>query len=313
MRAGRFERAWRIADRVLASRAPGELDRADLPFHLRAVWNGEALAGKDVLVRCYHGLGDSLQFVRYVPELARTARSVTVQATSRLHGLLRTLEGVSELCELPCEPEPRHEVAIESMELPHAFRTTLAIVPADVPYLRADAALAARIRASVADERRLRVGLVVRAGEWDPLRSLALEDLAPLAGVEGVAWYDLGRRPTRSRIPWLVEPPASGDEDGLDVSAAWIEALDLVITVDTMAAHLAGALAAPVWTLLRSDPDWRWMAERPDSPWYPTMRLFRQTRPGDWSEPVEQVAYELRELVARSAGVPRLVVSAAAS
>src|SRR5688572_14253815 len=123
MRAGRWNRAWEIADRVLASRAPDELDRADRPFHLRAVWNGEPLAGKDVLVRCYHGLGDALQFVRYVPELARSARTVSVQATSRLHGLLRSLEGLHELVELPCEVDPPHEVAIEAMELPHAFRT----------------------------------------------------------------------------------------------------------------------------------------------------------------------------------------------
>jgi hypothetical protein len=295
MRAGRFERAWEISDRVLAARPRQELDRADLPFHLRAVWSGEPLENRRVLVRCYHGLGDALQYARYVPALARSARSVSVQAVRRLHGLLRSLRGVGELADLPPCADPPHDVAIEAGELPHAFRTTLDDLPAEVPYLWADPALAARIRFERAGDPRLQVGLVGRSGDWDPRRSISARDLERLGEVDGVAWHDLQHGSAAEELRGIRFVGAAGD--GLDRLAATIETLDLVITVDTMAAHLAGALATPVWTLLHSDPDWRWMEGRDDSPWYPTMRLFRQERAGDWAEPVERVAAELRAFV----------------
>jgi hypothetical protein len=304
MRAGRFESAWRAADRVLESRASEDFDRAGVPFHLRAVWNGEPLAGRHVLVRCYHGLGDALQFARYVPRLATIARSVSVQAEGRLLGVLGSLRGVRELAELPPARDPPHEVAIEAMELPHAFRTTLASVPRDVPYLRADPARVAAARAELARERRPRVGIVATAGRWDPERSLSAGALALLAGIREVAWYDLAPEPERGAGPRGIRRFAESrrDDDPLATTAARIVALDLVITVDTMVAHLAGALAAPTWTLLRERCDWRWMTGRGDSPWYPTMRLHRQRRDGDWSAPVERVAAELRLVRTRGAG-----------
>jgi hypothetical protein len=162
------------------------------------------------------------------------------------------------------------------MELPYALRTTLATLPAEVPYFAVPTAPRLSDRFSV--------GVVAQAGEWDPRRSVPTELIASLGSLPGVALFNLQPGAT---IPGAIDASA---EDIL-VAASRVRALDLVVTVDTMMAHLAGALGVPTWTLLQADADWRWLEGRADSPWYPTMRLFRQPRAGEW-EPV------LREVLA---------------
>jgi hypothetical protein len=293
MRAGNFSAAWAICDRVLAERQG--IACWHLPRHQQWVWDGAAVDGRDVLVRCYHGLGDTIQFARYFPLVRRRARSLTVWAQSRLIPLLETME-------LPgsrlADPGPRllalHDgdpaiacgVDIESMELPHVFRTSVDTIPSSVPYFTVTPL---RLRSS----HRQKVGLVWAAGEWNEDRSVPFHQLKPLIEID-VDWYVLQGGTA------LDDRPAGfgtviGTNDIMEAAAA-MRALDLVITIDSMPAHLAGALGTRTWTLLPEPVDWRWMNGRTDTPWYPTMRLFRQEQPGNWRSVIEQVAAELRQM-----------------
>jgi hypothetical protein len=166
------------------------------------------------------------------------------------------------------------EVDIEIMEIAHARQITLETLPAAVPYL--DVPSAPRL------SERFSIGLVAQSGNWDPRRSVPRDLFACLAMQPGVALFNLqpGSR---------LEGAADASAEDVLLTASRVRALDLVMTVDTMMAHLAGALGAPTWTLLSSDADWRWMDRREDSPWYPTMRLFRQTRPGEWADVLARV------------------------
>ena len=286
MRRGEWEAAWRLSDAVLRERAGRPCWH--LPRHEQAVWDGTPLDGKRVLVRCYHGLGDTLHFIRYAPLVKSIASEVIVWAQPALIPLLGTARGVDRLLPLhdgACEAE--YDVDVEIMELPHVFRSTPRTVPADVPYLHADPA-------PLPDDGRLAVGLVWRSGEWDDRRSVPFPLLAPLAEVPGVTLHLLQRGRALDEVP-AGFGVVSGSDDAAE-AASVIRALDLVVTVDSMPAHLAGALAAPTWTLLHTDADWRWMEGRDDTPWYPTMRLFRQERPGDWEPVVARVAAGLARL-----------------
>jgi hypothetical protein len=301
MLLGRFETAWEVSDLVLRRTDPVDLNRADRPFHQRAVWDGRPLDGHRVLIRCYHGLGDIVQFARYLPLVARRARNLTVQAPEAMHGLLAGIAGVGMLYPLGDEVAlPPHEVQAELMELPFVFRTTLDSLPAEVPYLRVDPARVAAQATRLKRRGRLAVGLAWAAGAWDGgHRSLPVELVERLMAMPDVDWVCLQRGPPLTdagRLPFCDRGIRS--DDPLD-TAAMIAALDLVISVDTMVAHLAGALGAPVWTLLRYEADWRWMVERDDSPWYPTMCLFRQPTPGVWEPVIARVAEALASLPSR--------------
>ena len=286
MRSGEWEAAWRVSDRVLASHA-GQPSR-HLPRHEQWIWDGTPLEGRRVLIRCYHGLGDTLQFIRYAPLVKQVAREVVVWAQEPLIPLLRTADGIDRLLPLhDGEVGIGYDVDVEVMELAHVFRSTPRTLPARVPYLHADPA-------PLAKNATLAVGIVWKAGNWDERRNIAFPLLAPLADVPGVELHIL------QRGSGLAERQegfgiASGADDPME-AARVMRALDLVISIDSMPAHLAGALGVPVWTLLHADPDWRWMHGRDDSPWYPTMRLFRQPRAGEW-EPV--IARAVEELSAK--------------
>lgn len=274
MRRGDFEAAWEISDAVLVERrATGPSWR--LPRHEQWIWDGRPLAGQRVLVRCYHGLGDTIQFARFLPALARLTRELTVWVQPMLLPLLQRMAARFRLLPLhDGAPDVDYDVDIEIMEVAHALRTTLDLLPREVPYLRIDAE---PFRSSATN-----VGVVARAGEWDTRRSVPPELMATLAKVPGVRTYNL-------QLGTAVPDAENISTPDLLVLAARMRRLDLVVTADTMTAHLAGALAVPTWTLLMADADWRWMDRRADSPWYPTMRLFRQPRPGDWESVLTQV------------------------
>ena len=292
MRRGDFAAAWEVSDEVLRGRAGQACDH--LPRHFQWVWDGEPLAGKRVLIRCYHGLGDTIQFIRYAPLMRESAARVSVWAQPALLRLLRSVRGIDEIFPLHRgEPAIARDVDVEVMELPHVFRSTVQTLPADVPYLRAPAADRPRL-----DDGDLHVGIVWKCGDWAPERSIPVELLEPLTQISGVMLHVL------QRGSGLDERPpgfgvVSGSDDILE-AARTIASLDLMISIDSMPAHLAGALAVPTWTLLQAKADWRWMDERTDSPWYPTMRLFRQQQEGDWRSVVAEAAAELR----RMAGQP---------
>ena len=286
MLRGEFARAWEISDRVLRERAGAPCWH--LPRHEQYIWHGRPLDGQRVLVRCYHGLGDTIQFIRFMRLLRARGCEVIVWAQPALLRLLETVDGIDRLLPLhDGDPGVEYDVDVEIMELPHVLRTTLETLPRAVPYVHVQPL-------DLRPTDRLRVGLVWRAGDWAEHRSIPFQSLQPLVDVP-VAWYVL------QGYPGLHECPADfgtvvGATDLIEAARA-IRALDLVITVDSMAAHLAGAVATPVWTLLSTAADWRWMRGRDDSPWYPTMRLFRQRRLDDWDPVIGQVAGELLALV----------------
>ena len=280
-RLGDLEGAWQASDRIWQRNSrPSE---PTVARHMQRVWDGTELFDRRVLIRCYHGLGDTIQFIRYAPFVHAIAREVIVWAPPALLPLLRNAVGIDRLLPLHERAlDVEYDVDIEVMELPYAFRTTLATIPSEVPYLTA-APLAL-------DDRAPRVGIVWRSGDWDQRRSLEFRFVRALLDVRNVSWYslqldeDVYERDHRLRRL---------DVRGLVPTARAIGAMDLVISVDTMSAHLAGALAIPVWTLLAHNADWRWMEDRSDSPWYPTMRLFRQWRPGDWLSVIDEVRLAL--------------------
>jgi hypothetical protein len=265
---GDFEAAWRISDRVRP-----------------AVWDGTPMTGKDVLVQCLHGLGDTIFFARYLAALAKLARRVTVAPQAELKRLLRLVPGIQI-------GNGRADVIVECTELAYIFRTTVNTIPADVPYVHLPAVRASR-------NGRLRVGLVWSSGVFNPLRSVPLADLAPLASIPGVSWTPLQHGPAFSDARTHGQPfgfsaaPDPTGADALDTAMRMLN-LDLVITPDTMVAHLAGAVGLRTWILLPYDADWRWLRHGEHSPWYPTARLFRQRRPGDWAEAVAEVCAALR-------------------
>lgn len=297
MRRGDFSAAWNISDRVLEERTNEVCSH--WPRHLQFVWRGQSLVGKRVLIRCYHGLGDTLQYIRLVSLVKRVASRVIVWAQPALIPLLQTAAGIDHLLPLhDGSPEVEYDVDVELMELPHIFRLTLDTLPKKVPYLQVEPAPRA---VEVQEPAYLEVGLVWQAGEWDARRSLPLSEVRFWARIPGVRLHALQRG--RALAEWSDSiGPNSGSDDPLIVARRML-ALDLVISVDSMPAHLAGALGVPVWTLLHADPDWRWMLEREDSPWYPTMRLFRQTEPGSWKTVTERVAIELVRRVSSSGRV----------
>ena len=288
MQHGAFEEAWKHSDEVLQARAGKPCWH--LPRHFQYIWDGSSLVGKRVLIRCYHGLGDTIQFIRYVPLVKAIATQVLVWAQPPLLPLLQTVPGIDQVLPLhDGTPEVEYDVDVEIMELPHIFRTTLPTIPSHIPYLHV-----APRRLSV-DQSQLTVGLVWKPGNWDERRSIPFSALVPLAAVRGIRLYIL--QADAVSAGWHEGVGTNPGEFSLPEFAGVVRGLDLLITVDSMPAHLAGALGVPVWTLLHAAADWRWLEHRDDSPWYPTMRLFRQAQPRDWTEVVERVRAELVHLV----------------
>jgi hypothetical protein len=292
MRNGEFEKAWQVGDRALAAR----IDYRKRYIGFRAVWLGTPLSGRHILLRCWRGLGDTIQFIRYVRLLRPRVKSITAEANEILFPILSGIAEIDRLVPLreqnPFISEQANLIEIEVTELPFAFRTTIETIPNQVPYLQVDPAQIAT------SPRTLNVGLCWKGGNWDPRRAIPLTAFRPLGEVPHIAFWHLQRGTDLAGISAsrLSLRNVEDNSPNLQDTARLVTALDLVISVDTMVAHLAGALGKPVWTLLHTEADWRWLQERNDSPWYPTMRLFRQPIPGDWCSVVGRVTECLREL-----------------
>jgi hypothetical protein len=284
MLQGQFEDAWKCSD--ISLQANKGKPCWHLPRHQQYIWNGESLAGKKVLVRCYHGLGDTIQYIRFMPQLKSIASAVIVWAQADLIPLLQTAEGVDQLLPLhDGTPEVNYDVDVEIMELPHIFRTTLETLPATVPYLHVEPLPIAP------QNGKQKIGLVWQAGGWDKRRDVPFELLHPLFEMEHVEIIIL--QADAEKAGWQQGFGINPGNFNLYDYARIVKGLDLLITVDSMPAHLAGALGVPVFTLLHSAADWRWMQDREDSPWYPTMQLFRQKEQGDWEKVISSVQKEL--------------------
>jgi tetratricopeptide (TPR) repeat protein len=271
--------------------------------HRRPQWRGESLERKTILLHAEQGLGDTLQFARYIPMVAERAQRVYLWCQAPLERLISQWPKVHLLTDLS-QRLPSYDLHCAVTSLPLAFGTRLESIPADVPYLLPDPLLVENWKRRLDGSKRLRVGLVWAGNpqhQNDRQRSIALSRLAPLAKfADRVAFYGLQKGEAarqRTDIPELNLIDLSDELNDFVDTAAVISCLDLLISVDTAVAHLAGALGKPAWTLLAFASDWRWMLDRTDSPWYPTMRLFRQRTAGDWEEPVAQVIAALGNLL----------------
>jgi len=261
-----------------------------------------AVAGRRVLLTPEQGRGDMIQFARYAPLLAARGARVTLQTYPELRPLLRTLDRVARVVALG-ESEPPADIVMPLLSLPLVFGTRLETIPARVPYLRAPPDRLAAWRRRLGPRTEPRVGLAWWGSQHIAKRSLPAEALVPLLSCPGIELHAVQKElpPGQSvrlaghRLP--IDHHA-GLRDYAD-TAALISLLDLVVTIDTSVAHLAGALGKPVWIMLPYSADWRWLLDRDDSPWYPTARLFRQQRPGDWGDVVAEVAQHLEARVAR--------------
>jgi Tfp pilus assembly protein PilF len=258
-------------------------------------WQGERQEGARLLLHAEEGLGTSLQFVRYAPMAAALGLEVTLEVQAPLVRLVSGLPGVHRTIAAG-DDSPPHDLQCSLLSLPRIFKTDLQTIPASIPYLSADPVLAAAWRVRLADCRGLKVGIAWRGNPHhlrDRKRSLDLAWFLDVLDRPGLDVISLQKDFTRAEFPPGGDPARLIDlsrslSDFAD-TAALIVNLDLVISVDTAVCHLAGALGIPVWTLIDFAPDWRWLMRRSDSPWYPTMRLFRQARLGEWRDVAGQI------------------------
>ena len=281
----------------------------DLP-----VWSGQNLDGKTILLREEQGFGDMIQFIRYAKYVKALGATVLVRTTPAMTNLARGFPGIDRVL-APGEPNPNFDYYINLLSLPRVFGTDVDSVPAEVPYLHAEAERMASWAPRLGPAAALKIGIAWAGSplhQADRYRSISLHSIAPLAARPGVRLYSLQKGPAADRLqssPPDFEIVNLGPEleDFCD-TAAVIAQLDLVICVDTAVAHLAGALGKRVWVLLPQPPDFRWLEHSEETPWYPTMRLFRQRVRGDWDDVVERVAAALDDLL--QGRTPAIAVSA---
>jgi tetratricopeptide (TPR) repeat protein/ADP-heptose:LPS heptosyltransferase len=273
---------------------------------LQPLWKGEPLEGSRILLHAEQGMGDTLQFVRYVPLVAARGAKVVLEVQPRLHRLLAQTPGAVKVIGLG-EALPEVDWQCPLLSLPLALGTELNTIPAEIPYVDPDPAQVEAWRQRLPGNS-LRIGLAWAGSPLHPheiWRSIPLEQVAPLTNLEGTTFYSLQMGAPADQVKQLGDRvhliDLQGEQKDFADTAAIVANLDLVISIDTSVAHLAGAMGKPVWVLLHKSADWRWLLEREDSPWYPTARLFRQSTLRNWQDVVTRVEGELRELVAKTA------------
>jgi tetratricopeptide (TPR) repeat protein len=289
---GRFKEGW-----------PAYETRWEAPGHDRAhpdyrVLDLAQVAGRRVLVKEEQGRGDVIQFLRYIQPLAALGARVRLSVYNDLIPLALEMPDV-ELVLGPDEDETEYDLLTAVMSLPLAFATERATIPAAVPYLRAPAGRIGRMRHHLGPASGPRIGLVWSGSLASlPRSAIPVAALEPLSRRPGVEFHCLQKEIRAEDRDWLERTGVVVTHEAIlrdfGDTAALIEAMDLVISIDTAVAHLAGALAKPVWIMLPFNPDWRWLLHRDDSPWYPTARLFRQPAPGDWDSVVRSVVASLQ-------------------
>jgi len=264
-------------------------------------WKGEELAGRTILLHVEQGFGDMLQVVRYAPLVAKRGGRVIVECRPELATLFRRIEGIEKIVVVG-DPLPAFNVHCPMMSLPLAFGTTLETIPANVPYLTPPSDRIAAWRHRMGDpDGRLRVGLVWAGRptqQYDRWRSGRFEYFAPLAKIKSAQFFSLQKSPAASQAtnapPEMQLIDWTADLHDFAETAALIANLDLIIGIESAVTHLAGAMGKPVWAILAHVADWRYLLNRSDSPWYPTMKLFRQTNPADWHRVMAQVTEALQ-------------------
>ena len=261
-------------------------------------WDGSPLNGRNILVHAEQGYGDAIQFARYLPLVKAKGGNVILECRKVLTRLLKGVAGVDKISE-PLSDKSQNiqfDLHVPLLSLPGIFNTTLDTIPSDVPYIKPDPELVSQWNVKLGRNGDFKIGIVWAGSKTyknNLSRSCLLSDFVSLAKIPGVTFCSLQKE---SASKEAHNPPGGMKITNLDKglndfadTAAVIANLDLVISVDTAVVHLAGAIGKPVWTLLPFAPDWRWLLNRDDSPWYPSMRLFRQTKPNDWDGVFEQV------------------------
>lgn len=268
-------------------------------------WDGRPFVGKRLLVHYEQGLGDTINFVRYVPMVKQRGGTVILEVRKPLYNLLRGFEGVDELIEasFDSKPEVDFDLYVSLMDLPWIFGTTLETIPADVPYIFADPAEVEFWRSRLSGPG-FKVGIAWSGSplyERNHLRACKLADFTKLSAINGVKLYALQKGQPANQIAALagrIPVVNLGEQfDDFSDTAAAIENLDLIISTDTSVPHLAAAMGKPVWLLLCCASEWRWLLNRDDSPWYPTVRLFRQKQANQWDDVFSRVAEQLRMIL----------------
>jgi tetratricopeptide (TPR) repeat protein len=289
---------WRFKRRAWKQTYPYQYDKPR--------WTGESFVGRQLFVHSEQGLGDIFQFVRYLPWVKALGGTVIFETRKELIGLFKDMPEIDELVTFTNAGQPAAEfdLVVPLASLPGIFETTLENLPAKVPYIFADREKCARWRARLTADG-VKVGLVWAGTNTDPRRACPLGWLKSLSDITGVHLYGLQKGIAAEQIeveglPEGMQLTNLGQEfkDFTD-TAAVIDNLDLVVSTDTSVAHLAGAMGKTVWVMLPYVADWRWFLHRDDSPWYPTMRLFRQPGPGNWNSVGRQITAELQRYTAR--------------
>jgi len=292
---GELQRGWKEQEwRWKKRKFPSPRRNFDRPL-----WNGSDLAGKTILIHAEQGFGDSIQFCRYVPRVKAMGAKVVLEVQGELMELMRTLDGVDVLLQRG-EKLPEFDVQCPLLSLPTVMGTSLETIPGEIGYLKADAQKIAKWKGKIGQDDKLKVGIAWAGGAVhtnDLNRSARLVDFGALVEVAGVKFYSIQKGPPAEQLknaPVGMEIVDLGRElADFSETAAALSCLDLVIAVDTSVVHIAGALGKEVWALLAFMPDWRWMLERSDTPWYPTMRFFRQPSRGDWAGVMREVVKSL--------------------
>jgi tetratricopeptide (TPR) repeat protein len=302
LRQGDFAQGWREYEHRWGDNAPQSRMRRGFT---QPLWDGGDISGQRILLHAEQGQGDTIQFVRYVPLVAARGATVILEVQPALKRLLSRLPGLSALIARG-EPVPQFDVQCPLLSLPLAFRTTLETIPSHIPYIEPGEEARRAWEARHGRETNLKVGLVWAGSpshKKDRTRSAPVECLAPLLGIRGVRFFSFQVGPRSADCERLKQSGQVTDLSPLltdyNESAAALVQMDLLISVDTSVAHLGGALGLETWVLLPAIADWRWLIGRADSPWYPGMKLFRQTGKGDWSSVAEQVREQLQLRAAR--------------
>lgn len=266
------------------------------------LWDGSDIAGRTIFLYAEQGFGDTIQFIRYTPLVAERGAEIIVECQKELKALLENVKGVGMIIARE-EQTPPFDIHCPLLSLPLLLETTLETIPADIPYISVDPMVLQKWKEKIHhDNSYFKAGLVWSGNPKNTklwYKSFPLDTFAPLAELKDITFFSLqkGKAAEQAKNPPAGMKLVDYTDEIQDFSdtAALIKNLDLVISVDTAVAHLAGALGKPVWTLLPFSPDWRWMLNREDSHWYPTMRLFRQPTPGDWKSVIVKISDELKK------------------
>ncbi|MBU3913810.1 MAG: tetratricopeptide repeat protein [Nanoarchaeota archaeon] len=291
---GKFKEGWSDYEYRFKKQNPTDSRKYQKPE-----WDGSPLVGKRILVISEQGYGDNIQFVRYLPLIKKQSAHIILECKDNLKALLEDSDSIDEFTEKENYSKIKFDFYIHLMSLPRVFNTDLNTIPNKTPYLKSNSELVSKFKENITSDK-FKIGISWAGNpnqEEDKNRSARFEKFKILKEIPEIQLYSLQKGESSSQLDDPDITNLSPDINNFADTAAIIENLDLIISIDTSIAHLAGALGKPVWTLLSFIHDWRWLLNRNDSPWYPNMRLFRQKEKGNWDSLFQEVKIELKKLI----------------